>query len=222
MLAVGLTGGIGAGKSTVAELLVSRGAVLVDADRIAREVVEPGGPAYQPMVDRFGPGILDPDGRIDRPSVAALVFGDPAALADLNAITHPAIGAAMTALKDGYAGTDEIVVLDIPLLKAVHREMLELAAVVVVDTPTEVALDRLVRTRGMSRRDAEARIASQVDRRTRLAEADLVVDNSGDRAHLVAEVDRVWEALEVLADQVRRNGAGAGPGAGPSSGERGR
>ncbi len=198
MLAVGLTGGIGAGKSTVAELLVERGAVLIDADRVAREVVAPGGPAYQPMIDRFGHGILDPDGRIDRPAVASVVFGDPKALADLNAITHPAIGVAMLERKDAQAGTDEVVVLDIPLLKPVHREMLSLAAVVVVDTPIELALDRLTTIRGMSRADAEARIASQIDRATRLDGADLVIDNAGDHDHLVAEVDRVWDALVVL------------------------
>lgn len=202
MLTVGLTGGIGAGKSTVGDLLVAKGAILVDADRIAREVVAPGGPAYQPMIDRFGTGILDADGNIDRPAVAAIVFGDPEALADLNAITHPAIGVAMMQRKDGFAATDDIVILDIPLLKEAHRQMLSLAAVVVVDTPTEVALDRLITIRGMSKEDAEARIASQIDRRTRLQGADLVVDNSGDERHLAKEVDRTWDALVKL-----RNGA---------------
>ena len=198
MLAVGLTGGIGAGKSSVAELLVAHGARLVDADRIAREVVAPGGPAYQPMIDRFGPGILDADGMIDRPSVAALVFGHPEALADLNAITHPAIGIEMIAGRDRFADTDDIVVLDIPLLRPVHRETLDLAAVIVVDTPTEVALERLVAHRGMAEDDARARIDSQPDRQTRLEGADLVVDNAGDRHHLEAEVDRVWSELLAL------------------------
>lgn len=202
MLAVGLTGGIGAGKSMVADLLVEKGAVLVDADRIAREVVVPGGPAYQPMVDRFGPGILDADGNIDRPAVAAIVFGDPEALADLNAITHPAIGLAMIGRKDEFADTDNIVVLDIPLLKPVHRETLSLAAVVVVDTPMDIALDRLVNLRGMPREDAEARIAAQIDRQTRLDGADLVIDNSGDELHLAEEVDRVWGELEKLRSRL--------------------
>ncbi len=200
MLAVGLTGGIGAGKSTVAELLVAHGAKLVDADLIARDVVAPGGPAYQPMIDRFGPQIVDPAGRIDRPRVAELVFGHPEALADLNAITHPAIGIEMIARKDRYAGTDEIVVLDIPLLRPVHRELLGLAAVVVVDVPTELALERLVDQRGMDRADAEARIGSQADRDTRLAGADLVIDNSADHDHLRAEVERVWAALAALRE----------------------
>jgi dephospho-CoA kinase len=201
MLAVGLTGGIGAGKSTVARLLVDRGAQLVDADLIARQVVAPGGPAYQPLIDRFGPGIVDDQGVIDRPKVAELVFGHPEALADLNAITHPAIGVEMIARKDRFEGTDEIVVLEIPLLRAVHRELLSLAAVVVVDTPTELALHRLVSQRGMSPEDAEARIGSQVDRAARLEGADLVIDNSGDEYHLVAEVDRVWAALVDLRDR---------------------
>jgi dephospho-CoA kinase len=201
MLTVGLTGGIGAGKSTVGGLLVAKGAIVVDADRIARDVVAPGGPAYQPMIDRFGTGILDGDGNIDRPAVAAIVFGDPEALADLNAITHPAIGVAMMQRKDEFAATDDIVILDIPLLKEVHRQMLSLAAVVVVDTPTEAALDRLITRRGMSKEDAEARIASQIDRQTRLLGADLVVDNSGDEQHLAAEVARTWDALVVLRDE---------------------
>ncbi len=195
MLAVGLTGGIGAGKSTVADLLVGHGAKLVDADLIAREVVAPGGPAYQPLIDRFGPEIVDPAGGIDRPKVAELVFGHPDALADLNAITHPAIGAEMIARKDGYAGTEEIVVLDIPLLRPVHRQMLDLAVVVVVDVPAPVALERLVGGRGMDRADAAARIGSQLDRETRLDGADLVIDNSSDHDHLRAEVARVWTAL---------------------------
>jgi dephospho-CoA kinase len=204
VLAIGLTGGIGAGKSMVADLLVAKGAVLVDADRIAREVVAPGGPAFQPMVDRFGPEILDADGNINRPAVAAVAFGDPAALADLNAITHPAIGMAMIGRKDEFSHTDQIVVLDIPLLKPVHRETLSLAAVVVVDTPVDIALDRLVNLRGMPREDAEARIAAQIDRQTRLEGADLVIDNSGDEQHLADEVDRVWDQLVKLRDQAGR------------------
>jgi dephospho-CoA kinase len=172
MLAVGLTGGIGAGKSTVAELFVGHGAKLVDADLIAREVVAPGGPAYQPLIDRFGP--------------------------DLNAITHPAIGTEMIARRDRHAGTDDIVILDIPLLRPVHRELLDLAAVVVVDTPTELALERLVTLRGMSRDDARARIESQPDRQSRLDGADLVVDNSSDQDHLRSEVDRVWQVLVAM------------------------
>jgi dephospho-CoA kinase len=208
MLTVGLTGAIGAGKSTVATMLVECGAVLVDADLVAREVVAPGGPAYQPMIDRFGAGIVDDEGNIDRPRVAELVFGHPEALADLNAITHPAIGVEMIQRKDRYAGTDEIVVMDIPLLKDIHREMLALDAVIVVDAPTEMALDRLVAQRGMTEADARARISSQMDRMTRLAGADLVIDNSGDESHLRTEVDRVWADLVALRNRHRELGGG--------------
>jgi dephospho-CoA kinase len=215
VLAVGLTGGIGAGKSTVADLLVAHGARLVDADRIAREVVAPGGPAYQPMIDRFGPEIVDADGALDRPKVAALVFGHPEALADLNAITHPAIGIEMIARRDQFATSDDIVVLDIPLLRAIHRETLDLAAVIVVDTPTELALERLITHRGMDPDDARARIDAQPDRATRLEGADLVVDNSSDRDHVEAEVDRVWSELVALREERRDDPDPSGNGTAP-------
>jgi dephospho-CoA kinase len=199
VVVVGLTGGIGAGKSTVAALLVEHGAALVDADQVAREVVEPGGPAYQPLVDRFGTSILDESGRIDRPSLAAIAFGDPKALADLNAITHPAIGVEMLARRDRFAGPGKVVVMDIPLLRAEHRDLLSLTAVVVVDAPPEVALARLIEQRQMGKEDARARMAAQPDRATRLEGADFVVDNSGDSARLGAEVDQLWARLGELA-----------------------
>ena len=195
MLAVGLTGGIGSGKSAVADLLVARGAVLIDADQVARDVVKPEGPAYQPLIDRFGTGIVAADGTIDRPALAALAFADDAARADLNAITHPAIGLAMNGARDALEGTDSIVVLAIPLLKATHRESAKLDKVVVVDCPTEIALERLLSQRHMDRADAEARIRAQISREERLKEADFVVDNSGDRAALEVEVARLWEWL---------------------------
>jgi dephospho-CoA kinase len=195
VLAVGLTGGIGSGKSTVADLLVEHGAVLIDADRIAREVVAPGGPALGPLVERFGPGILTPEGTLDRAALAALVFPDPEALAALNAITHPLIGAEMTARRAAAEGTDHVVVLDIPLLKAEHRDLLTLAFVIVVDTPVDTALTRLVEQRGLTRADAQARMAAQPSREERRAGADFVIDNSSDLEHLRAEVDRVWRAL---------------------------
>ena len=201
MRTVGLTGNIGAGKSTVAELLVARGAALVDADKVAREVVEPGAPAYQPLIDRFGADILDAEGRIDRPSLAAKVFGHPDELEALNAIIHPAIGVAMIEGKDAYAGTDRIVVMDIPLLKEFHRELLALDAVVVVDVPADVALERLTTLRGMSTEDATARQASQPSRAERLEGADFVVDNSDGTGALAAEVDRVWAELVQLPER---------------------
>ncbi len=141
---IGLAGGIGCGKSAVADRLVARGAVLIDADVVSREVVAPGGPAYQPLVDRFGPGIVAPDGTVDRPALAAVAFGDPQALADLNAITHPAIGASMVAQREALTATDALVVVAIPLLKTEHRQSVGLDAVVVVDCPVDVALERLV------------------------------------------------------------------------------
>lgn len=208
MLAVGLTGGIGAGKSAVADLLVRKGAVLIDADVVAREVVAPGGPAYQPLLERFGPGILADDGTVDRPALAAAAFGDPGALADLNAITHPAIGLRMIERRNALAGGDDVVVLGIPLLSAAHRGTVGLDVVVVVDCPVAVALERLVGQRGMDRADAEARIAAQVSRTDRLAEADFVVDNSSSMAHLGAEVDRLWSWLEERRREKRRAAGG--------------
>jgi len=199
VLAVGLTGGIGSGKSTVADLLVARGAVLIDADRIAREVVVPGGPAYGPLVERFGTGIVGPDGAIDRPALAAVAFAGPESVAALNAITHPAIGAVMAQRRAAEEETDHVVVLDIPLLRPAHRDALRLDVVVVVDCPPEVAVDRLVGQRGFTRHDAEARMAAQVSREERRRGADFVIDNASDRSHLVDEVDRVWAALAALA-----------------------
>ncbi len=203
MLAVGLTGGIGSGKSAVADLLVERGAVLIDADQVARDVVAPGGPAYQPLIDRFGPGIVAADGSIDRQALAAVAFADEESRLALNAITHPAIGLAMIAARDALADTDDIVILAIPLLTAAHRETVRLDEVVVVDCPVEVALQRLLSQRGFDRADAEARIRSQISREERRREADYVVDNSGDRAALRAEVDRLWDWLLAAAAERR-------------------
>ncbi len=196
MLAVGLTGGIGSGKSAVADLLVERGAVLIDADQVARDVVLPGGPAYQPLIDRFGPEILDKEGRIDRPALAAVAFADEQSLADLNAITHPAIGIEMIERRNAYTEQPGVVVLAIPLLKNIHREAVTLHRVVVVDTPTEVALDRLLSQRQMDRTDAEARIKAQISREERKEGADYVLDNSGDRQALEREVAKLWAWIE--------------------------
>jgi dephospho-CoA kinase len=206
MLAVGLTGGIGSGKSAVADLLVERGAILIDADQVARDVVKPGGPAYQPLIDRFWPGIVAPDGTIDRPALANVAFADEESRLALNGITHPAIGIAMIAARDALAGTDDIVVLAIPLLTAVHRETVKLHKVVVVDTPTDVALERLLSQRGFDRADAEARIRAQISREERKKEADYVLDNSGDRASLEREVTTLWDwLLAARAEQRERD-----------------
>jgi dephospho-CoA kinase len=199
MLAVGLTGGIGSGKSAVADLLVQRGAVLIDADQVAREVVAPGGPAYQPLIDRFGEGIVAADGTIDRQALAAVAFADEETRLELNAITHPAIGMAMLRERDAYAETDDIVILAIPLLKALHRDTVRLHEVVVVDCPTDVALERLLTQRDFDRTDAEARIRSQISREERVEEADYVLDNSGDRDALEVEVEKLWDWLGARA-----------------------
>ncbi len=203
MLAVGLTGGIGSGKSAVADLLVAKGAVLIDADQVAREVVAPGGPAYQPLIDRFGAGIVAPDGTIDRKALAAVAFADDETRLALNGITHPAIGVAMIEARDALADTDAIVILAIPLLTAVHRDTVKLHEVVVVDTPVDVALERLLTQRGFDRADAEARIRAQVSREERVREADYVLDNSGDRVALERAVDALWDWLLARAAERR-------------------
>jgi dephospho-CoA kinase len=189
---VGLTGGIGSGKSAVSDRLVALGAKLIDADQIVHEIERPGGAAYQPLIDRFGAAIRAPDGTIDRPALAAIAFNDPAALADLNAITHPAVGRRMRELHDELAKTDHVVVFAIPLLRPAHREGLGLAAVVVVDCPVEAAVERLVKVRGMDRRDALARIGAQIGREERVAGADYVLDNSSTLEDLDAQVARLW------------------------------
>jgi dephospho-CoA kinase len=196
MLVVGLTGGIGSGKSTVAELLRARGATVIDADLLAREVVAPGTPGFRAVVARFGPGVVDPDGGLDRRALAGIVFADPGALADLNAIVHPAVRARIDDRLRELRTTAEagVVVLEIPLLVESGRSY-GAAAVIVVDCPEDVALRRLVVERGMDEGDARRRMAAQLSRADRLAAADIVIDNSGSPAELAAEVDRVWIAL---------------------------
>ena len=200
MLRCGLTGGFGSGKSTVAAGLVAAGAGLVDADAIAREVLEPDGPAFGAVVDHFGRGIVGSDGRIDRPALAAVVFADPEARRGLEALTHPVIaeGMAAAASKQQAAGR-RVLVLEVPLLDRAGRDRYGLDVVVVVDTPVEVAVARLVAGRGFAEPDARARIAAQASREQRLALADRVVDNSGGRAALDDEIERTWEWLEGLA-----------------------
>lgn len=192
MYAIGVTGGIGAGKSAVAEMLVGKGAVLIDADEIARDVVKPGAAAYEALVRRFGAAIVGSSGEIDRAALAKLAFDDKEALVDLNAITHPAIGVEMIERRNAFEGTDAVVVLAIPLLKPAHREAVGLRAVVVVDCPIEIAVERLVSHRNFDRDDACSRVAAQISREERLAGADYVVDNSGSLEELSAEVDELW------------------------------
>ncbi len=202
MLLVGLTGGIGAGKSTVASLLARRGAVIVDADQVARDVVEPGEPAFERLVERFGPGIVGPDGRLDRPKLAEVAFASEEATADLNAITHPAVGAEFLR-RVTEAPEDSIVVCYVPLLvesEAARSRGYEF--VVVVEAPGDQRLERL-HQRGIARSDAEARMAKQATDEQRRAIATHVVDNSGDLEALERQVDELWA---VLVGVSHRNG----------------
>ena len=191
---MGLTGGIGSGKSTVTAMLAERGAVGVDADRLAREAVAPGTPGLRAVVDRFGPAVVAGDGSLDRQALAGVVFDDAAALADLNAIVHPPVRAAIADRLAELATTDALVVLEIPLLVESGRSYGE-SAIIVVDCPEEVALRRLVEDRGMDEADARRRMAAQAPREQRLAVADVVVDNGGTLEDLRAQVDALWNRL---------------------------
>jgi dephospho-CoA kinase len=193
---VGLTGGIGSGKSTVSALLAARGAIVIDADAITHEVQAPGTPVVAAMVERFGPGIVDDGGALIRQAVADIVFNDPEALADLNKIVHPAVTARMGERMAEVADTDALVVLDIPLLVEGGRD--GLAGIIVVDVDPEVALRRLVEHRGMREDDARARMSRQATREERLAKADVVIDNSGSLADLEAAVDAAWPTIAAL------------------------
>ncbi|MDV5144896.1 dephospho-CoA kinase [Streptomyces sp. SBC-4] len=194
MLKVGLTGGIGAGKSEVSRLLVSYGAVLIDADRIAREVVEPGTPGLTAIVDAFGDGVLTEGGALDRPKLGSIVFADADRLATLNAIVHPLVGARSAELESRAAAGD-VVVHDVPLLTENGLAPLY-DLVVVVDATPETQLDRLVRLRGMDEAEARARMAAQATRAQRLAVADLLIDNDGPLDALEPQVRKVWDELE--------------------------
>ena len=190
MLSVGLTGGIGSGKSTVASRLVALGAVLVDADRIAREVVAAGSEGLARIVEAFGPEVVGADGELDRPRMAAVVFADPAARDRLNAIVHPLVRAG-SAAQVAAAPSDAIVVQDVPLL--VEGGMgAGFALVVVVHADEEVRVERLVGSRGMAEDDARARIRAQASDAQRRAAADVLLDNSGSAADLHARVDALW------------------------------
>ncbi|MFJ8945952.1 dephospho-CoA kinase [Streptomyces sp. NPDC102395] len=194
MLKVGLTGGIGAGKSEVSRLLVECGAVLIDADRIAREVVAPGTPGLAAIVETFGEGVLAADGSLDRPRLGSLVFADPDKLAALNAVVHPLVGARSAEL-EAAAPEDAVVVHDVPLLTENGLAPFY-DVVVVVDAALETRLDRLVRLRGMTEDDARARMAAQATREQRREIADVVIDNDVPLAELRARVKDVWADLE--------------------------
>jgi dephospho-CoA kinase len=193
VLRVGLTGGIGAGKSEVSARLAAQGAVVIDADAVAREVVQPGTEGLAEVVAAFGPEVLRPDGSLDRTRLGDIVFADPELRATLNAIVHPRVAARMAELERGV-GPGAIVVHDVPLI-AENGRADGYDLVVVVDVPPRIQLDRLVRRRGMSREQARARMAAQASREQRLAIADIVIDNSGSLAELDRQVGDLWPEL---------------------------
>jgi len=194
---VGLTGGIASGKSTVSAILRELGAVVIDADQLAREVVTKGTPGLAQVVEVFGPGILTPDGEMDRPAVGAIVFADEGKRRQLEAIIHPLVGARSAELA-AAAGRGAVIVHDIPLLVETGQvDRFDL--VLVVDAPVDVQLERLTAERGMTDEEAKQRVASQASRAERLAAADLVVENSGTLIDLDRRIDEVWATLEQRA-----------------------
>lgn len=196
MILVGLTGGIGSGKSTVSARLAAKGAVVLDADAIVREVQEPGSPVLAELAEAFGPEVIAVDGSLDRAAVAAIAFADPTALERLNKIVHPAVGRLMNDRIVAQRATDHVVILDIPLLTERPREGLQ--GIVVVDVPVETQVERLVAHRGFDEADARARIARQATREDRLATASFVVDNSGAPDDLDPQIEQLWAWLTAL------------------------
>jgi dephospho-CoA kinase len=203
VIKVGLTGGIGSGKSEVARRLAARGAVVVDADALAREAVQPGSEGLARVVAEFGEDVLAPDGSLDRPALGRVVFADADRLAALNAIVHPYVGRRSAELI-AAAPPDAVVVYDVPLLVENHLES-AYDLVVVVDASPQTQLSRLTGARGMSEQDAEARMAAQASREDRRAVADVIVDNDGELGALEEQVERLWARL---ADECGRNAGG--------------
>jgi dephospho-CoA kinase len=201
VLKVGLTGGIGSGKSEVSARLAERGALVIDADKIAREVVEPGTPGLAAVVAEFGEDVLLPSGALDREKVGRIVFADPERLAALNAIVHPLVGERMRELMDA-APAGAVVVYDVPLL-AENGLAPMYDEVVVVDASEETQLDRLTSRRGMTEEDARARMAAQASREERRAVATHVIDNSGTLDELKSQVDALWQTLTHQAATTR-------------------
>lgn len=208
MIRVGLTGGIGSGKSEVSKRLAARGAAIIDADQAARDVVAPGTQGLEQVVAAFGDGVLAPDGSLNRPKLGEIVFGDQAALGKLNAIVHPLVHQHMAdaeerAIRDG--GDEAVIVHDIPLLaEAGDSRSSGFDLVIVVDVPRETQLERLTGRRGMKAEDAEARMANQATREQRLAIADIVIDNSGTLEDLDKRIDEVWADLRDRAKKASR------------------
>jgi dephospho-CoA kinase len=202
MLRVGLTGGIGSGKSAVSERLAAHGAVIIDADKAARAVVEPGTPGLARVAETFGPGVLREDGSLDRPKLAQIVFADEAARAKLNAIVHPLVREYMRTAEQSALqkyGENAVIVHDVPLLAEGGRGS-EFDQVIVIDVPPEIQLERLA-ARGMPEEQARARMAAQATREQRLAVANIVIDNSGTLEDLDRRVSEVWADLRARATQ---------------------
>jgi dephospho-CoA kinase len=194
VLLLALTGGIGAGKSSASALLVERGAVLIDADGVSRELQAAGGQAFGHMVELFGEGVVGADGELNRAAIAAIVFPDKEKLAALNALMLPMIGKEIYERIEARRESDDIVVLDLPLLGMGTTDNYGTQGMIVVDCPVEVALDRLVNgPRAMKREDAQARMAAQISREDRLKLADFVIDNSGAPEDLALAVDECWK-----------------------------
>ena len=200
-----MTGGIASGKSSVARRLVDRGAVLIDADEIARDVVEPGTPAWSKIVEHFGSRVLRSDKRVDRPALAEIVFNDPTKLALLNEITHPEVMRRIADRLEALKETDHIVTVDVPLLAEVGaNDMFDL--IVVVTAPEHAQIERMLATRGMDEAAARARIAAQLPLDERAAIADVLISNDGSLEELALQIDKLWELLEA-----RRGGRTAQP-----------
>ena len=196
MILIGLTGGIGCGKSEVSRLLENRGAVIVDADLIVRELQQPGAEIFLRMVEMFGDKVVAADGSLDRAAVANEVFKDAETLGKLNLLIHPVVRRVMNERVESYRSTDEVVVLDIPLLVENPREGLD--GILVVDLDPQIAIERIVDQRKMSIDDAKARVSRQSSREQRLAIANHVIDNSGDRDSLAKQVEIAWSWITSL------------------------
>ena len=198
MLLVGLTGGIGTGKSTVARMLEKRGAVVFDADVLARQAVAPGTPGFDQVVERFGPNVLAPGGGLDREALASIVFSDPAARRDLEGIVHPEVRRMFAEGCEEYRDSDRVVVFSAPLLveTGMHTAFDRL---IVVSAPVATQIERLMRDRGMAERDVQARIAAQLPLEAKAEVADILVDNEGTLEDLERRVERVWRDLDAQA-----------------------
>ena len=202
-----ITGGIGSGKTTVAKLLVLKGATLIDADQIVRDLQKPGQSVYKSIVERFGSDVVTDNQELDRQKIADIVFSNPEQLEALNAIVHPAVGEEMGALRRKFTATNAIVLIDIPLLvtpegELARKEYKALQGKIVVDCEIETAISRLVAFRGFNEQDATARISKQSTRKQRLEFADYVIDNNGEEENLIDQIDACWVWMQSLAKEI--------------------